>query len=753
MNIAEVFEYLHNPETCTKPSLTSKTDVQVMITKLSYQNYSDKESLEMAEALTFWRSLREIYAGNFSKNNLSGTISHQRISKEFILEYVDGTQNPFLSLVAHIEMLPTEVMHRMFRHYNIDFASYESCLRRLWSSKDQVKGVFVTYNALFRDEAEMPPCYIDGYKNKLKAFAEIIPSQVQDICWESDEAVFVSSRYNTQIRAILYDFGMDVGYVLYPNKTEDTKLGYSVSTQLGKMLTQRSEDKQFELNKEDGIYVRILFELTRSNAIWRSDATVKLGQWFCPGFLVTLILLALYFIVSPLCAYLSYISFTSHGPWYLSVLLAVPGSVIFIILLVTGIYKLYISIEKESITNFDKEADEHWDVLWTEAKFTSAYSVVLAVLIAIAAGFFNLFYESHELTGIYTLVTVMWFVSMRRHGKFISPWDIGLPWKALSIFLGLYVLVINTDIAISIWSFIALNYLVIAFTLLLAFFIIAGIITIYTIKQLYNTLDTKMIDTIEEIYTFIVLGLMIVCLLLTGGGVLSVPHVGTQLAYPLFVLIGTMSVAVFGTLYAYGRPKQMVSTIEILTDAKIKNHIPLLKNVYESNFWLATATRKKRNKALKTFETFLTKISQTHRWRASMFLIHINAESIHRLEQLNKETKSEGTSEQYLMVLEQIISGKSLAFARKETLRLELQKKAPWPIVKLIQKIWSICTHRVGQVLSIIWVPIACLYTKILSIITAICKVLHGIYLLTMDTWHSVCPRINDDTPVEDNNT
>lgn len=264
--------------------------------KLTGSYSSEKAEKSIRVGLAFWHAVRDtIPMGGQGRMCVRST--------EF-MRYVSSRQRN-VRIVAMLESLPTPVFRRVLWHYNIDFQSFESCLRRLTNS--QIKGIEDTYAALYDESGpRVPECCTRGFKNRLR-----------NLLWRQKwDASAILAEYNSDVRytykgAWAWEFfGVDFGFNMYPEEDVDWPLEGNRATQF---LSRKTERTRFTTNEEDGIYFWF-YSFARANPVWRKGQKVELKPAICPGFWYTLALWFAFLVVSPTALTIAY-SFTEYSGW------------------------------------------------------------------------------------------------------------------------------------------------------------------------------------------------------------------------------------------------------------------------------------------------------------------------------------------------------------------------------------------------------------------------------------------------------
>ncbi len=256
-----------------------------------YGNDGDGQNKKrtMATALIFWQFLREL--------------SHHVIYNDdqekrgFIADFLANDplvkKNPYVKTIAMIEALPTTIWRKLLWRENIDFVSYESCLRRL--NPEQKKAIEDNYNDLFGSEPKTPRVLKKSLRDRVKLFFGIISTE--KILKESRSAV---ERYMSKGAWAFNLLGIDFGFAMYPKDAEghhndDTMITNKKWT---RFISVKEHINDFIVNKEDGKYFQA-YKSARSNYAFFPGKEIRMKTHVCPGFWKTLITHAWFWIVSP----------------------------------------------------------------------------------------------------------------------------------------------------------------------------------------------------------------------------------------------------------------------------------------------------------------------------------------------------------------------------------------------------------------------------------------------------------------------
>lgn len=268
---------------------------------------------EVALALKFWRGIRAVRA-EIESGEAEDSVC---LFKEELLHAHRFDERPLIALVATVELLPTKVWRRALWHYNIDFQSFESFLRRI--TPEQVEGLQVSLDAILYDQA--PPCFCKGWKNVLRRIFKLSWASPWRLRMESPEDR--ERRYESK-GAFAYEFfGIDFGHVLYRHEKDDREIDGNLAT---RFLSRKHDRNDFVVNQEDGAYWE-MYRIPRSNYIWFPNRDVQLKQAICPGFWYTFFVWLLVLFISPLAGILTGIEYAQHASLWVVGLTGIVGVV------------------------------------------------------------------------------------------------------------------------------------------------------------------------------------------------------------------------------------------------------------------------------------------------------------------------------------------------------------------------------------------------------------------------------------------
>lgn len=309
---------INRHETVQKAWLTYRQEVDRPVLEYYDKYKSDEERNKMQEALVFWKFMRTdinfTYNDEYPSNDLKRGFL-QTILNEAIPNY---EVTPYVRIIAQIEMLPTTIWRKILWEYNIDFQSYESCLRRITHS--QIVAIGQNWDALFVSNSK-PPVLDIGLRNKLK-YRLLYTCKFTSNTDLFSENLFDYTRYQSKGAWAYSLLGLDFGFGKYPNGITDDK--EIKDRKIGRFFSIKNHVNDFVVNQEDGKYWWA-YRTARKNFIWKawSEKDVELKSHICPGFWLTLILHLIFWVVSPLLFTNGLALFIYHGhvTWYIATLM------------------------------------------------------------------------------------------------------------------------------------------------------------------------------------------------------------------------------------------------------------------------------------------------------------------------------------------------------------------------------------------------------------------------------------------------
>lgn len=339
---------------------------------------------EVALALKFWRGIRVVRAEIESGEAEDSA----RLFKEELLHVHRFDERPLIALAATVELLPTKVWRRALWHYNIDFQSFESFLRRI--TPEQVEGLQVSLDAILHDQA--PPCFCKGWKNVLRRIFRPSWANPERLRKESPED---RERCYESKGAFAYEFfGIDFGHVLYRHEKDDREIDGNLAT---RFLSRKHDRNDFVVNQEDGAYWE-MYRILRSNYIWFPNRDVQLKQAICPGFWYTFFVWLLVLFISPLAGILTGIEYAQHASLWVVGLTGIVGVVTpFIISAVIVKYtfiqagRFIVWVAKQTGITVD---EEYWSSVGTTSVVIAAGSMGGFFVYGVWLLMYSWFYES-----------------------------------------------------------------------------------------------------------------------------------------------------------------------------------------------------------------------------------------------------------------------------------------------------------------------------------------------------------------------
>lgn len=373
---------------------------------------------EITEALKFWKGIRT-FGTTIDKGAFKAEEYHQ--TREQLLNNYRSDDRPLIALVATVESLPTKVWRRALWHYNIDFQSFESFLRRI--TMEQVRGLQESLDAIRQGRA--PLCFREGWKNVLRRTFRPSWTSVDRLTEETEEDR--DRRYEAK-GSIAYEFfGIDFGHVLYREEADERRIEGNLAT---RFLSKKRHDNDFVVNQEDGVYWWS-YRMARSNYIWHPNRTVRLKKAICPGFWYTLGVWFFVLLVSPAAAVAAGIAVALDASLWVSAPIMFVGAATPIILLaMLGKYLLIRAVR------FIEWAAERLDVLideeyWASVGIGLAITVVGSLFGIFTAGVGHVmylwFYESIPLAIYMTAFLFLYVVHLITNANEDSPRTWGLP--------------------------------------------------------------------------------------------------------------------------------------------------------------------------------------------------------------------------------------------------------------------------------------------------------------------------------------
>jgi len=307
-----------------------KSEKPVMSFPYSADKDSQSEKREISEALIVWKFLREIMISGLSRK------------RQFIAELLETNrlfkENAYVKIVAMIEALPDKIWRKLLWRENIDFMSFESCLRRL--SLDQAIEIEKNYWDLLTPDFEpvTPRVLKKSWRDRLKVFFGLVSAK--KLLGETSD----NNRRNQSKGAYAFSLlGLDFGFSLYPKgEDNDTMI---TNKKFTRFLSVKEHINDFIVNKEDGKYWW-LYKTARSNYAINPGADVQMKTHVCPGFWKTLIMHAWFWIVSPIALAIAGMMIASGG-LTTGVLLPLMSAIPMIIWTVAAIIRTVVNVFKK----------------------------------------------------------------------------------------------------------------------------------------------------------------------------------------------------------------------------------------------------------------------------------------------------------------------------------------------------------------------------------------------------------------------
>lgn len=247
------------------------------------QKVMAEQKRNLVKALIFWKSIRTI-------------IRDEDRSADEKREFLKGffnDENKYIQIISIMECLPDVVLKKVLWKANIDFPSFEAFLRRLQPEQEAL--IRKTYEELFVDQLHAYS-FPTVYKNSVRDFFRFC-FQMTSAEKEKNSEYGSENRWMTKNAWAFNLLGMDFGFSLYPKGvTDDTKI---TNQKFTRFLSIKNHINDFIVNQFDGKYWWF-YKTARSNYVWMPGKEVKLRDHICPGFWLTLILHAIFWIVSPI---------------------------------------------------------------------------------------------------------------------------------------------------------------------------------------------------------------------------------------------------------------------------------------------------------------------------------------------------------------------------------------------------------------------------------------------------------------------
>jgi hypothetical protein len=396
--------------------------------KALHMRCSKPTTSTLTPALAFW----EVVRTDFSSE---GKTESKRVTNEgryMVLKEFVNDKRPYVALIAKLESLPTRVFRRLLWFSNIDFQSYESCLRRL--TEEQITSILTTYHELFGEKPKVPSCFTADCKTRLRQKLYHRSDTLEDLLNSPSDDYDL--RYKNK-GAIAYDFfALDMGFNVYTDAYSDTRLEMSKAKQFFSKkfrgngeYEKKSHENDFTVNQEDGIYFW-LYQTARNLFPWNYGKKVTLKKAVCPGFWYTMGIWILLLLISPTSLILAGTGmFASWSLWYVVPLciLAVFTPMVFFSKLGVYLFTCAVPTIERVLGEID---DAYWEMFWMGIVIMFAGSFLGGVTSAVWVLTYYWNYESILLATYFT--AFVWFYAIYKieKKKWISPTKIpvvGIP--------------------------------------------------------------------------------------------------------------------------------------------------------------------------------------------------------------------------------------------------------------------------------------------------------------------------------------
>ena len=256
--------------------------------EMEFMSYSSTQKKQIQSSLLFWEFVKRQFRVS-SYDDLFTVSDSDR--KAFLMQYVDA-KNPYLALVAKIEMLPTRVWRKLLWRYNVDFLSLESFLRRIFFKENayQREAIFSAWDDIYQKKTI--PAVLD--MRIWDRFMMTIYVVMKFLGMEQFIPNFTS--FNGEVRyrskgAWSYNLAhLDFGFSKYIHSTQSDEQDTSILTwgmKTRKFFSFKNHVNDFSTNDEDGVYW-FFYRFVR-NWGFILPLKIKLTGWVCPGFWTTLI--------------------------------------------------------------------------------------------------------------------------------------------------------------------------------------------------------------------------------------------------------------------------------------------------------------------------------------------------------------------------------------------------------------------------------------------------------------------------------
>jgi len=305
---------------------------------------SQSEKREISEALIVWKFLREIMIYGLSRGIYIKKVDEKR---QFIAELLETDrlfkENGYVKIVAMIEALPDKIWRKLLWRENIDFMSFESCLRRM--SLDQAIEIEKNYWDLFTPDFNpaTPRVLKKSWRDRIKIFFGLVSAK--KLLAETSD----NNQRNQSKGAYAFSLlSLDFGFSLYPKgEDNDTMI---TNKKFTRFLSVKEHINDFIVNKEDGKYWW-LYKTARSNYAINPGADVQMKTHVCPGFWKTLIMHTWFWIISPIALAIAGTMITSGGPRpgvLLPLISAIPMIIWTVAAIIRTVVNVFTKLTKDS---------------------------------------------------------------------------------------------------------------------------------------------------------------------------------------------------------------------------------------------------------------------------------------------------------------------------------------------------------------------------------------------------------------------
>lgn len=328
--------------------------------RLKGQYLDGKRTKAIQEAVTLWIFIQKFLGS-------AGLEARREFLKGF---FPDG--NSYLVLVAVIESLPTSLWRKLLTAHNIDFMSFESCLRRLEFEGEEWDAIINNYHDLFI-KGMVPRVFSRFVRWRNKITVASLLSEPLDF----------ERRYGRKGSFVRNLLGLGFGFNRYPKGPDDD----SQNPEEGKFFSEKNRSHEDFVVNEDSSY-DWLYVKARSNYVWFPNRVVKLKKAICPGFWWTFIVHAWFWIVSPVAATSLIVALQSgHPSWWTLSITAAFGFLTPLWLSAAVFKLLFTALGKYVLT------DEFSKSLKTQGRDMGKAALTALFVAAAASGvFFALFY-------------------------------------------------------------------------------------------------------------------------------------------------------------------------------------------------------------------------------------------------------------------------------------------------------------------------------------------------------------------------